>query len=280
MGDAHGRQARPRSSRDESIDAVLVASRVLVGVAARSLATTEDTITLVQYRTLVLLGSRGEMNVGSVAAALDVHQSTATRLCDRLVAKGLVNRRTSEESRREVFIALTRTRQSIGPNGDDTSTTGDCEKIMDRLQPTERTRLAEAFLAFAGTRPAKFPTRLGSWAGPREARGQPLSGRRNMSQSDPCSARMGHVDERSCWRSRADQRRRRVARCRHRRAHRPRCRSVRARRRRRAVRPALKLSPWLLAFMPLCGLILAWLALHFIARQRAGYRRRLPPSVP
>jgi CIC family chloride channel protein len=28
----------------------------------------------------------------------------------------------------------------------------------------------------------------------------------------------------------------------------------------------LKLSPWLLAFMPLCGLVLAWLALHFVAR--------------
>ena len=47
-----------RPTGGDSVDAVLVASRVLVGVAARSLAAIEDTITLVQYRTLVLLASR------------------------------------------------------------------------------------------------------------------------------------------------------------------------------------------------------------------------------
>ena len=73
--------------RRGSPDAVLVASRALVGVAARSLAETEDTVTLVQYRALVLLAARGEMNVGTLAEALAVHQSTATRLCDRLVKR-------------------------------------------------------------------------------------------------------------------------------------------------------------------------------------------------
>ena len=141
-------EASTHPSRDESIDAVLVASRVLVGVAARSLAVTEDTMTLVQYRTLVLLASRGEMNVGSVAAALDVHQSTATRLCDRLVTKGLVSRRTSTKSRREVFIALT----SVGSALIRTVTTRrrrEIAKIMNRLQPKRRARLAEAFASLA-----------------------------------------------------------------------------------------------------------------------------------
>ena len=137
-----------RQTHDESIDAVLVASRALVGVAARSLAATEDTITLVQYRTLVLLGSRGEMNVGSVAAALDVHQSTATRLCDRLVAKGLVSRTTSEESRREVVIALTRAGRALIRTVT-TRRRREITKIMDHLQPGERDRLVEAFRAFA-----------------------------------------------------------------------------------------------------------------------------------
>ena len=44
-------------ARRGSTDAVLVASRALVGVAARSLAETEDTVTLVQYRALVLLAA-------------------------------------------------------------------------------------------------------------------------------------------------------------------------------------------------------------------------------
>src|SRR3954466_4198863 len=97
--------AQPRT--DSATDAVLVASRALVGIAARSLAAVEDIVTLVQYRALVLLASRGEMNVGALADALGLHQSTATPLCDRLVTKGLVDRHHSEESRREVLIGLT-----------------------------------------------------------------------------------------------------------------------------------------------------------------------------
>ena len=58
-------------------DAVLVVSRALVGIVARSLAAVEDTVTLVQYRALVLLAARGEMNVGALAGALEMHQSTA-----------------------------------------------------------------------------------------------------------------------------------------------------------------------------------------------------------
>src|SRR5437016_4040544 len=99
-----------RSDADRSgasAEAVFVASRALFGIAALSLAAVEETVTLVQYRALVLLASRGEMNVGALASALSLHQSTATRLCDRLVNKGLLERRYPAESRREVFIALT-----------------------------------------------------------------------------------------------------------------------------------------------------------------------------
>src|SRR6478752_7382452 len=94
-------------------DAVLAASRALVGVAARSLAETEDTVTLVQYRALVLLAARGATNVGTLADALAVHQSTATRLCDRLVKRGLVERSTAPQSRREVVVTLTRTGHAL-----------------------------------------------------------------------------------------------------------------------------------------------------------------------
>src|ERR1700738_3606732 len=96
---APARRSRAKGGRaDPTTDAVLMGSRALVGVAARSLAATEDTITLVQYRALVLLASRGDLNVGALAERLGVHQSTATRLCDRLVTKGLIERATSTES--------------------------------------------------------------------------------------------------------------------------------------------------------------------------------------
>ncbi len=88
-------------------DAVLLASRALVGVAARSLAEVEDEVTLPQFRALVVLASH-ERNLGELAEALDVHPSSATRLCTRLEAKGLITRRPATQSRRELLVSLTR----------------------------------------------------------------------------------------------------------------------------------------------------------------------------
>ena len=91
----------------ELVDAVLHASRVLVSVAARSLADVDHDVTLPQYRALVVLASRGPQRPADLADALGSHPSTVTRLCDRLVAKHLVDRQTSPANRREVTIALT-----------------------------------------------------------------------------------------------------------------------------------------------------------------------------
>jgi DNA-binding MarR family transcriptional regulator len=91
------------------VDAVLSASRVLVAVAARSLADLDEAeeVTLAQYRSLVVLASRGAQGIASLAEALNVTPPTASRLCDRLVRKGLVRRRTDRNDRRQVRVALT-----------------------------------------------------------------------------------------------------------------------------------------------------------------------------
>jgi len=87
-------------------DSVLTASRALVAVAARSLAGVDAEVTLPQYRALVILAAHGPRLVGALADDLGIHPSTATRLCDRLVAKGLVKREPSRENRRETVISL------------------------------------------------------------------------------------------------------------------------------------------------------------------------------
>ena len=94
--------------RSTVVEAVLGASRVLVAVAARSLADVAEEVTLPQYRALVVLGSRGPQRVASLAEALAVTPPTATRMCDRLVRKGLVTRRPSDEDRREVHLSISR----------------------------------------------------------------------------------------------------------------------------------------------------------------------------
>lgn len=92
---------------DEVVSAVLTASRVLVGVSARSLAAVEETVTLAQFRTLVLLEAHGQVNLGRLAELLDVTSSTALRMIDRLLAAELVTRRENPDNRREVLLGLT-----------------------------------------------------------------------------------------------------------------------------------------------------------------------------
>ncbi len=96
-----------RASAGGAADALLLASRALVAVAARSLADSDD-VTLPQFRALVVLSDRGALRVSQLAAVLDIRTSTATRLCDRLVRKGLVTRTASEQDRRSVDVTLTR----------------------------------------------------------------------------------------------------------------------------------------------------------------------------
>lgn len=93
--------------RDDLLEAVVGASRVLVAIAARSLADAPDDVTLPQFRLLVVLSGEGPMRIVDAAAILDVNPSTATRLCDRLERKGLVSRQRLSADRRAVQLAVT-----------------------------------------------------------------------------------------------------------------------------------------------------------------------------
>jgi DNA-binding MarR family transcriptional regulator len=90
------------------VDAVMAASRALIAVAARSLAAVDDDVTLPQYRALVAMAERGTQRPVDLATAMAVSPSTATRMCDRLVAKNLVVRDRLGADRREVRVGLSR----------------------------------------------------------------------------------------------------------------------------------------------------------------------------
>lgn len=87
-------------------DAMLSTSRVLVAIAAHSLAESSESLTLPQHRALVVLHSRGPQSVQELATALRVAPSSATRLCDRLVSKGLIHRTPASDDRREVRLSV------------------------------------------------------------------------------------------------------------------------------------------------------------------------------
>lgn len=89
------------------VDALILASRALVAVAARSLADVVDDVTLPQYRALVVVATHGPQPLAQLAEALDVAPATATRMCDRLVRKKLLRRSHDAGDRRIVRVDLT-----------------------------------------------------------------------------------------------------------------------------------------------------------------------------
>ena len=59
-------------SLDAITDALLTASRLLVAISARSIARVDETITIPQFRTLVILSVRGSMNLKTLAGLFRV----------------------------------------------------------------------------------------------------------------------------------------------------------------------------------------------------------------
>ena len=99
-----------REARDvwaDEVEATMLAARALVAISARSVTAVEDVVTPPQLRVLVMIASRGPLNLGAVARGLGVHPSNATRACDRLVSAGLVDRRDDPADRRNLQLQLT-----------------------------------------------------------------------------------------------------------------------------------------------------------------------------
>ena len=106
----------PDEAADPYVESLLRASRALMSITARSLASVNDDVTLPQFRSLVVLSTAGPQTVSALADRLAVHASTMTRMCNRLVTRGLVVRVPSAIDRREVVIALTEMGTSVVEN--------------------------------------------------------------------------------------------------------------------------------------------------------------------
>jgi DNA-binding MarR family transcriptional regulator len=146
----------PKADRAESPgDVLLGASRALVAIAARSLVPVEDQVTLAQYRALVVIASRGPLRPADLAAELDVTPSTATRLCDRLSRKRLIDRSHRESDRREVELSLSTDGRKL-VNEVTARRRRDLRRILASIPADEQEQLVESmrlFTAAAGELP-------------------------------------------------------------------------------------------------------------------------------
>jgi DNA-binding MarR family transcriptional regulator len=134
-------------SLDVITDALLTASKLLVAISAESIARVDETITIPQFRTLVLLFDQGPVNLATLAQLLAVNPSTTGRMVDRLVGAGLVDRRPNPVSRRELVAELTIRGEEIVRQVTAGRRT-EIAKIVEGMPVAERYVLVRALTAF------------------------------------------------------------------------------------------------------------------------------------
>jgi DNA-binding MarR family transcriptional regulator len=139
-------RARADDDVDTAIDAVMSTSRVLVAVAARALAHVGGDLTLPQFRMLAVL-AEGPQTIAQLASQLDVHGSTATRMCSRLESKQLVAKRPSPEDRREVLVTL-RARGARVVDAVARRRRAEIAAVVANLSDAQRRALVDALTAF------------------------------------------------------------------------------------------------------------------------------------
>ncbi|MBU8807424.1 MarR family transcriptional regulator [Mycolicibacterium goodii] len=89
------------------------AARALVGITAASISTVDDVVTVPQLRVMMMIATRGAMNLAGVAEALQVSPSNASRICDRLLKVGMIDRRDDPADRRNIALTLTAEGQAL-----------------------------------------------------------------------------------------------------------------------------------------------------------------------
>ncbi|MGH3802044.1 MAG: MarR family winged helix-turn-helix transcriptional regulator [Pseudonocardiaceae bacterium] len=146
-------------------DAVLTASRLLVSLSARSIAGVDESITIPQFRVLVVLDTLGPLNLASLAHHLGVRPSAMTRMVERLVQAGLTSREPSRSTRREFSIELTAHGRAVVGEVTDRRRR-EIGAVVERMPPKRRSGLVWALSAFAeaGGEPGSLATAEAYWA--------------------------------------------------------------------------------------------------------------------
>ena len=143
-------------------DAMLGVARALVGIATRA-ADQLGEVSIVQLRALTILRELVVANLAQLADGMGVTVSTTSRLVDRLVAAGLVDRRRAAHSRREIALRLTDLGNATLDHYDELRLEG-MRGLVDQLSPAEREQVLEAFAVVAAV--ANESTRLPEAAAP------------------------------------------------------------------------------------------------------------------
>jgi DNA-binding MarR family transcriptional regulator len=160
--EAHGTAGDTELSRQERVvGALLVASRALVAVAARSLDDLDEDVTLPQYRALVVLGTRGPQSLTGLADQVGIHVSSAHRLTNRLVVAGLLHRVPVAGGSREVTLDLTAQGRHLLERVLERRR-AEITRIVDAMTPEQQDAAIDALQTFAQAA-GEGPEQTWSW---------------------------------------------------------------------------------------------------------------------
>lgn len=137
------------------------AARTLVLVWSRAEDSVQSQISAAQLRALVVVGRRGRLNLSQLAAELGTIPSWASRLCDRLVAAGYVERRASDERRREIVLTLGRDGHRLLEELE-TRRSEALADVLSCMAPDDRAALLRGLEAFTAVASAAPPHADGS----------------------------------------------------------------------------------------------------------------------
>jgi DNA-binding MarR family transcriptional regulator len=101
-----------------------------------------------QLRVLLLLRSHPHLNINGLAEALQVVPSSASRLCDRLEALGLISRVPDPRDRREMQLPLTQAAVAMLDDLSDYRRRALAE-VLAAMPPVARQELARSLAAFS-----------------------------------------------------------------------------------------------------------------------------------
>lgn len=147
----------------------------VVDTWARAEAAAGFGVSATQFRALAVIEKHGELTISALAGELGTLLSSASRLCDRLEAGGLVTRSAGRDDRRAVSVSLSR----------------DGETVFDQLRRRRRDEFARVL---AEMPPATRAALVDGLAAFHTAAGEPPAGAAGLSalalsEPQPCQSR-------------------------------------------------------------------------------------------
>lgn len=130
------------------VDDVVLSSRALLAIVARTVAPALERVSLAQFRVLVVLVGAGPHRLGALAARLDAVPSTFSRTVDRMESGGWVTRSPSPDSRREILVEVTDRGRALVEQVT-AARRDEIARVLERVAPERRRAMVEAFADFA-----------------------------------------------------------------------------------------------------------------------------------